>query len=149
MSWVEAKVKTWGLTEIFLSYFYTQGQNQIQDTQSKILNSFSISCALIPKGLAYVTKIDGIKGWNDQIWGLSSAKLLLLSMLTHKHILQPQIDWGQKKGWGGLFLYQMIFTCLVLRRILEQPKLFCSSRTSQNYFSKYLSLFFCYFVILS
>lgn len=34
----------------------------------------------------------------------------------------------------------MVFTCSILQRILEQPKLFCSPRTSQNYFSKHLSL---------
>lgn len=35
----------------------------------------------------------------------------------------------------------MVFTCLILQRILEQPKLFCLARTSQSYFSEHLSLF--------
>ena len=38
LSTVDAKVKIWGLKEMFLSYFYTQGQNQKQGTQFKILN---------------------------------------------------------------------------------------------------------------
>lgn len=108
---LDAKVKIWGLKEMFHSFFYVHGQNRKQDTQFKILNFFfffSFSYALIPKDQLLVTKTYGTDGWNDHkdrlgdiyLWSFywhSCSKMYTLC--NHKLTEIGSMD--KKIGWQG------------------------------------------------
>lgn len=142
LSGVEAKVIIWGLKKCFSAIFIPKGK-----IKCKTLNSeFSILSQLAAHYV--VTKTEAQR--QRQIWRYLSAELLLMHMFADTRILQPQVDWdrvcGQKNKGGGAYNENCFFIKWSLPvhycRILEQPKLFCLPRTSQNYFSEHVSLHF-------